>query len=246
MVTQLINLRPSFTSEAETNPDSVRELLDIWEKTYLWHELCNFIGFDLKDEHDELLDQVRSRLSQTLSQGLDVDLGAERLLSKVVESTSRFAFWSTLLGGCLVETYGRGDFDDEDHGISGVRIVDMARIIERHHDLENTPSKESFMPWPGRCSGGSTGYSLKPLHSPELDGVPQKILDKLAAQVRELDVNTLDFLRGWPLHRKTPPASPRLRNESDSESPSDASFDPSEETSDSEDLATDTEEAPGV
>ncbi|KAK8051013.1 hypothetical protein PG993_002398 [Apiospora rasikravindrae] len=70
-------------------------------------------------------------------------------------------------------------------------------------------------------------------------------MDKLVAHVRELDVNIWDFLRGWPLRRDLPPVSPRLRNESDSESESDGSFDPSE-GSDSEDLATDTEEATGA
>ncbi|KAK8091196.1 hypothetical protein PG994_000701 [Apiospora phragmitis] len=202
MVTQLIHLRHSFNSGAEANPANVRELLDSFEKAYSWYELQDLIGFDLEDEYDEVTDQARLSLSRALSQGSNVSPDIERLISKLLENMSRFAFWATLLGGCLVEGYGRGDFedDDDDHGISGPGISDLARIVERYHDLEKSPSTGLiFMPGFIRSDGLKAGYSLRPLHSTELAGVPEKVLGKLIAHVQHIEVNIWNFLRGWPL-----------------------------------------------
>lgn len=236
MVTQLVHLWDSYLLNIKPDPENVEALLNSMENTYTWHELNEFIGFDLNDVFHDKIDQLRPSLSQALEEASDVSGETEwYYLSRLIENISRFTLWTTLLGGCLVEGYGRGDFEDDDHGIKGFGLGDMATIIQRHYYFETTPSTNIAATHSANSRWFGARYKLAPLKTWALGGVAKKILDKLNARVEHLDVRIWNILGGWPL-------TSGERDRSGSESESDTSSDSNDEISDGEDLPSDTDE----
>ncbi|KAK8128616.1 hypothetical protein PG984_009724 [Apiospora sp. TS-2023a] len=184
---------------------------------------------------------------------LGVELSADNVewyLSHLVEQISRFALVSTLLGGCLLECFGRGDFEDADHGIKGLRLGDMAKIVEQHYNLERAPFIENYLyamrfrrsRWLG------FGFYHVNLCSEKLDGAPRKILNKLVAHTQQPLDDIWDLLYGHQLAFER--RSPTLLHGSGSESESDASYDSidessSDEGSSTEDSSWETEDGAG-
>lgn len=212
-------------------------LLDSLAHTYTWHELNDFIGFAPEDESHNTPDQLRRTLGLALGRGSHVDGPVEWYLSHLIENISRFALQTTLLGGCLVESYSRGYFEHAGHGIKGFSLGDMAKIVERHHILANTPSIENYELRLRRSRWFGFGRIDLGPNQEDHDGIPCKIMNKLIARIHR-DVCVWDVLYGYqydhPLIRER--RGPTLLDpESGSESDSDASFDPSDDESSSED-----------
>ncbi|KAK7981546.1 hypothetical protein PG996_009250 [Apiospora saccharicola] len=234
MVTQLINLQHCFVSDAEPSADNVGELLKSLENTYMWHELNDFIGFDLEDKNHDKPDQLRLSVSRALRKGSNVSGQVEWYLSHLVEQISRFALVSTLLGGCLLECFGRGDFENADHGIKGLRLRDIAKIVEQHYNLERALFIENHLcamrfrrsRWLG------FGFYHVNLCSEKLDGAPRKILNKLVTHTKQPLDDIWDLLYGHQLAFER--RSPMLLHGSGSESESDASYDSTDESSSDE------------